>query len=121
MSDILSVLSSAYKATATPTPASTKPYTNVDPKAYQGSWQGTYTNGKKFQLTISQVQGFRAAVKFQSGSTVQFQQVLIGNSSFRVGDTKFALTGTGKAQVGTAITDLATGNTTLLQGNATLS
>ncbi len=91
MSDILSVLQSAY-ASAPLTPTNTK-YTPVDPKSYQGSWSGTYSNNQKFELTISDVNGFRAQVKYQSGSTVQYQQVLIGNSSFRIGDTKFVLTG----------------------------
>ena len=116
MSDIFTVLQSAY----TSAPQATAPvkYTAVDPKSYQGSWSGTYSNGQKFDLTISGVNGFRAQVKYQSGSTVQFQNVLIGNSSFRIGDTKFALTGAGKAQVGTVITDPVTGNTTLLKATA---
>jgi hypothetical protein len=117
MSDIFTVLQSAY----TSAPQATAPvkYTAVDPKSYQGSWSGSYSNGQKFDLTISGVNGFRAQVKYQSGSTVQFGQVLIGNSSFRIGDTKFALTKTGTATVGTVITDPVTGNTTLIQGSAT--
>jgi hypothetical protein len=117
MSDIFSVLQSAY-ATAPLNPTTTK-YTPVDPTSYQGSWTGTYSNNQKFELTISDVNGFRAQVKYQSGSTVQYGQVLIGNSSFRIGDTKFALTKTGAATVGTVITDPVTGDTSLLQGSAT--
>ena len=67
-------------------------------KQYQGTWEGTYSNNQKFKITVSDVNGFRAQVKYQSGTTTQYQQVLIGNSSFRVGDTKFVLTGTGKAR-----------------------
>ena len=119
MSDIMSVLSSAY-ATAPLTPTTTK-YTAVDPRSYQGTWTGTYSNNQKFEFTISNVNGFRAQVKYQSGSTVQYQQVLIGNSSFRIGNTKFALTGSGKAVVGNAVTDPVTGETSLVQGNATQS
>jgi hypothetical protein len=52
MSDIMSILQSAY-ASAPLTPQSNKPYTNVDPATYQGSWQGTYSNNQKFDLTIS--------------------------------------------------------------------
>ena len=118
MSDIMSVLASSY-ATAPLSPASDKPYTAVDPKSYQGIWSGTYSNNQKFELTISDVSGFRALVKYQSGSTTQYQQVLIGNSSFRIGDTKFVLTGSGKALVANAVTDPTTGNTSLVQGNAT--
>src|SRR5580692_5626992 len=119
MSDIFSVLQNAY-ATAPLSPTNTK-YTPVDPKSYQGTWTGTYSNNKKFEFTISNVNGFRAQVKYQSGSTVQYQQVLIGNSSFRIGDTKFALTGSGKAVIGNAVTDPVTGETSLVQGNATQS
>jgi hypothetical protein len=117
MSDIYSVLQSAY-STAPLTPTATK-YTPVDPKSYQGSWSGTYSNNQKFELTISEVNGFRAQVKYQSGSTVQYQQVLIGNSSFRIGDTKFVLTGKGTATVATAVTDPVTGDTSLVKASAT--
>ena len=119
MSDIYSVLQNAY-ATAPLTPTTTK-YTPVDASSYQGTWSGTYSNNQKFQLTISDVNGFRAQVKYQSGGTTQYQQVLIGNSSFRIGDTKFVLTGKGQALVANAVTDPTTGNTSLVQGNATQS
>lgn len=118
MSDIMSVIASAY-ATAPLTPTTTK-YTNVDPKQYQGTWEGTYSNNQKFKITISDVKGFRAQVKYQSGTTTQYQQVLIGNSSFRIGDSKFVLSGTGKAVVYNAVTDATTGSTSLVQGNAKL-
>jgi hypothetical protein len=119
MSNIFSVLQNAY-ATAPLTPTHTK-YTPVDSKSYQGTWTGTYSNNQKFEFTISNVNGFRAQVKYQSGSTVQYQQVLIGNSAFRIGDTKFVLTGSGKATVVNAVTDPTTGNTSLVQGGATQS
>ena len=119
MSDIMSVIANAY-ATAPLTPTTTK-YTNVNPKSYEGTWQGTYSNNQSFKITISDVNGFRAQVKYQSGSTTQYQQVLIGNSSFRIGDTKFVLTAKGKALVANAGTDPTTGNTSLVQGNATQS
>jgi lipocalin len=120
MSDIMSILQNAY-ASAPTTPTSNKPYTNVDPQSYQGSWSGTYSNNQKFEFTISDVNGFRAQVKYQSGSTVQYQQVLIRDSSFRIGDTKFSLTGNGRAQIKNAVTDPATGNTSLVTSNATQS
>jgi hypothetical protein len=117
MSDIMSVIASAY-ATTPLTPTNTK-YTAVDPKQYEGTWEGTYSNNQKFKITISDVNGFRAQVKYQSGATTQYQQVLIGNSSFRIGDTKFMLTGTGKANVYNAVTDPVTGNTSLVSAAAT--
>ena len=119
MSNIYSVLANIY-STAPMTPASKKPYTNVDPTSYQGTWSGTYSNKQKFAVTISQLHGFRAEVKYQSGATVQYQQVLIRDSSFRVGDSKFVLTGKGKAVVANAVTDPVTGNVTVVKGNATL-
>jgi hypothetical protein len=119
MSDIYSVLKTVY-ATAPLTPTNVR-YTPVDPKSYEGSWSGTYSNNQKFEFTISNVNGFRAQVRYQSGGTVQYQQVLIGSSSFRIGNTKFVLTGTGQAKVGNVVTDPVTGNTSLVQGSATQS
>jgi hypothetical protein len=60
-------------------------------------------------------------VKYQSGSTVQYQRVLIKDSSFRIGDTKFTLTAQGTATVANVVTDPASGNTNLVQGSATLA
>jgi hypothetical protein len=132
----MSILQSSYTTSALSTPSNT-PYTNVDPTSYQGTWEGTYNNNQKFQLTVSQVNGFRAQVKYQSGSTVQYQSVLIKDSSFRVGDTKFTLTKAqtpataatdtdpaadaqgGTASIRTAITDPVTGSTNLITATAT--
>jgi hypothetical protein len=119
MSDIMTILQSSYKAAPVSSPST--PYTNVDPNSYQGSWTGTYSNNQKFQFTVSDVNGFRAQVKYQSGSTVQYQQVLIKDSSFRIGDSKFTLSSAGAAQIRTAATDPTTGNTSLITGNATQS
>src|SRR5579864_7742967 len=116
MSDIYTILANAYKAAA-PTAPALGPYTNVDPTAYQGDWSGTYNNNQKFQITISQVNGFRARVEYQSGSTKLYQQVLISKGAFRIDPTKFVLGKPGTAQVGTVITNQATGATTLLQGS----
>jgi|SRR5665213_499914 len=119
MSDIMSILQASY--TSAPTPQTNdKPYVAVDPKAWQGSWSGTYSDKTKFEFTISQVSGFRAQVKYVSDGTIQNTQVLIKNSSFRIGNTKFVLTGTGTAQVANAVTD-AYGNTQLYKGNATVA
>jgi hypothetical protein len=120
MGDIMSILQSSYASASLNTPSST-PYTNVDPTLYQGNWSGTYSNNQKFDLSITAVSGFRAQVKYQSGATIQYQSVLIKDSSFRIGDTKFTLTAQGTAQVKNVITDPATGNTSLVEGNATLA
>jgi hypothetical protein len=89
------------------------PYVAVDPNLYQGSWTGKYANNKSFTITVSDVSGFHAKVKYQSDSTVKYQDVLIKDLSFRVGDTKFTLTKLGTAQVKNVVTDPATGSTYL--------
>src|SRR4051812_17732320 len=76
MSDIMSILQSSY-ASAPLNSSGNAPYTNVNPQDYQGTWTGTYNNNQNFTLTVSQVQGFRAQVKYQSGTTVSYQSVLI--------------------------------------------
>ena len=119
MSDVFSVLQSAYATAPLATP--NVKYTPVQASSYQGTWSGTYSNNQKFEFTISNVNGFRAQVKYQSGGTTQYQQVLIGNSSFRIGNTKFVLTGTGKATIANAVTNSTTGNVSLVQGSATQS
>src|SRR5258708_6283196 len=116
MSDIMSILQSSYATAPLGSPSST-PYTNVDPASYQGSWQGTYSNNQKFEFTISQFSGFRAQVKYQSGSTVQYQSVLIKDNSFRIGDSTFTLSSAAAAHIRTAVTDPLTGTTTLITGN----
>lgn len=118
MADILSILSSSYTAAALTTPSNT-PYTPVDPASYQGSWSGTYADKKDFKITVSNVQGFRAQVKYQSGSTVKYQSVLIKDNTFRVGDTKFTLTKAGTATIKNAVTDPVTGSTYLDTAQAT--
>lgn len=63
MADVLSILSSAYKTTV---PTTAGKYVAVDADDYKGSWAGKYANGKDFKIDVSQIQGFRAQVKYQS-------------------------------------------------------
>jgi len=112
VADIMSILSANYKSAGLSVPSKTA-YVAVDPQLYQGTWTGTYPDKKTFKLTVSDVSGFRAQVKYQSGSTVKFQSVLIKDQSFRVGDTKFTLIKPGTAQIKNVITDPATGSTYL--------
>jgi hypothetical protein len=94
----------------------------VDPKLYQGTWSGTYADKKTFKITVSNVTGFRAQVKYESAGTVKYQSVLIKDMSFRVGDTKLMLSAkAGTAQVKNVVTDPATGSTYLDTAVATLS
>ncbi len=122
MDPILNAIYSNYvtMGQSTVSPSKTT-YVNVDPTLYQGSWDGTYSNGVAFKVTISDVQGFRAKARFQSGATVQSQNVLIKDGAFRVGDSKFTLIGLGQAQVKTVVTNPANGSTKLNTGNATKS
>src|SRR5450631_2547741 len=119
MADLMSILSANYKTVGLTTPSKTK-YVAVDPTLYQGSWTGKYANNKSF--TVTDVSGFHAKVKYQSDSTVKYQDVLIKDLAFRVGDTKFTLTNKlGTAQVKNVVTDPATGSTYLDTAIATRS
>src|SRR6202011_2584948 len=101
--------------------SSKTPYVAVDSALYQGNWTGKYANNKTFNITVSNVTGFRAKVKYESDSTVKYQDVLIRDKSFRVGDTKFTLTSTGKAQIKTVVTDPVPSRTYLDTAYATQS
>jgi hypothetical protein len=120
MADVTSILSASYKSAGLSVPSRTK-YVAVDPNLYQGTWTGTYPDKKKFSISVSDVSGFRAQVKYQSGNTVKYQSVLIKDLSFRVGDTKFTLTKLGTAQIKNVVTDPATGSTYLDTAVATQS
>jgi hypothetical protein len=126
MGDIMSILSANYKSASLSAPSKTK-YVAVDPTLYQGTWSGTYADKKTFKITVTNVNGFRAQVRYESGSTFKYQSVLIKDNSFRVGDTKLTLTklATGTtaatAQVKNVVTDPATGSTYLDTAVATLS
>jgi hypothetical protein len=118
----MSILASSYAAVgASPNHSNTK-YVAVDPTAYQGTWSGQYGTGKKFSVTVSNVQGFKASAKFQDDNSTSYQQVLIKDGTFRVGDSKFVLQSGGtKALVATAVTSPISGDVTLQQGYATRS
>lgn len=121
MADIWSIISSNYRSVGLNTNLMTGKYVNVDPQAYDGTWSGKYANNTKFTITIMNVSGFRAKVRYQSAATLQYQDVLIKNESFRIGDTKFTLQQNGAAEVKTATTDPASGTTYLDTAYATRS
>jgi hypothetical protein len=118
MADLMSILSANYKTIGASVPSKT-PYVAVEPKNYEGTWSGKYANNKSFQITVSNVDGFRAKVKYQSAGTVKYQEVLIRDASFRVGDTKFMLSKLGTAQIKNVVTDPVTGSTYLDTAYAT--
>ena len=72
MADIMNILQSNYTTVGKTVPNKT-PYVAVDPKLYQGTWSGTYPDRKTFKLTVSDVSGFRAQVKyhFERGSALE--------------------------------------------------
>lgn len=121
MTDVTSILASAYKSNTLSVSSSDSKYLAVDPTLYQGSWTGKYANNKSFSVTVSNVSGFRAKVHYQSDGTSKYQDVLIKDGSFRVGDTKFTLTVKGKAQIRNVVTGPASGQTYLDTAYATQS
>jgi hypothetical protein len=113
VADIFTILGNSYRNAPTPSPSHAK-YVAVDPKNYTGTWKGTYSTGEKFSFQISDVHGFRAKVKYQSGNgPIQYQDVLIKDNSFRIADTKFLLKKIGYAQIKTVVTNPATGKSVL--------
>lgn len=117
MAGIWNVISSNYITVGGAVPSNAK-YVAVDPASYEGSWKGRYANGTAFDVTVSNVDGFRAKVKYASGATVKYQEVLIRDSSFRIGDSKFMLIGNNKAQIATVATNPVTGVSTLEKAQA---
>jgi hypothetical protein len=114
MADIMSILSSNYTTVGANTAAvSHTKYVNVDAKSYEGSWTGKYKSGQPFTISVSNVSGFKAKVRYKSGSVVNSQDVLIKDGSFKFGDSKFTLTKAGVAQIKTVMTNASTGGQTL--------
>ena len=118
MADVLSILSANYKTVGL-TVTSKTPYVAVNPDNYQGDWTGKYADNKTFKITVSDVTGFRAKVRYLSAGTSKYQEVLIRDNSFRVGDTKFSLMSNGKAEIKNVVTDPASGQTYLDKAYAT--
>jgi len=120
--NIFSILQSAYTA---PTQASIPPgskFANVDPTQWQGTWTTKDSNGKPVTLTISNVSGYRANVRFQSADGgLQSGRVMINtNNVFRIGNSQMQLTGAGKMTISSVITDSTTGNESIETDHATL-
>ncbi len=113
MADFFTILGNAYKTAPIPSSSKVK-YVPVDPSYYTGTWKGTYSTGEQFSFQISDVHGFRAKVRYQSGNgPIQFQDVLIKDNSFRIGDSKFLLKKIGHAMIKTVVTNPATGKSVL--------
>jgi len=120
--NIFSILQSAYQpATQASIPPGSK-FAKVDPTLYQGTWTGKDSNGKAVTVTISNVQGYRANVRFQSADGgLQTGRIYINtNGVFRVGDSQMQVTSAGKMTINTVITDPTTGNQSMETDYATL-
>lgn len=109
MADVLNILATNYRTVGATVPSKT-PYFDVDPANYEGQWTGKYADNKSFTVSVSDVTGFRAKVKYESGAITKYQDVLIKDNSFRIADTRFTLQSNGKAQIKTAVTDPASGS-----------
>ena len=120
--NIFTALQSAYTAPAQSSIPPGSKFANVDPAQWQGTWTATDSKGKPVTLTISNVSGYRATVRFQSAdSGLQVGRVLINtNNVFRVGDSQMQLTGAGKLTISTVITDSTTGKQSIETDHATL-
>jgi hypothetical protein len=112
VADIFNIIAANYTAVGLNVGTHSK-YVNVDAKSFEGTWSGKYADNSSFSLAVSNVTGFRAKVKYESGPTLKYQDVLIRDNSFRIGDSKFTLTRAGVAQIKTVMTDPATGNNVL--------
>lgn len=120
--NIFSILQSAYQpATQVSIPPGSK-FANVDPTLYQGTWTAKDSNGKAVTLTISNVQGYRANVRFQSADGgLQTGRIYINtNGVFRIGNSQMQVTSAGKMTINTVITDPTTGNKSMETDYATL-
>ena len=121
MGNVMSILAASYKASVLNVAHSNSKYVAVDSSLYEGTWTGKYANNKSFTISVSNVSGFHAKVRYQSEGASKYQEVLIKDNSFRIGDTKFTLTKAGTAQIKNVITDPATGSTLLDTAYATQS
>jgi hypothetical protein len=122
INSIFSALQSSYTP---PTQVSIPPgskFANVDPTQWQGTWTAKDSNGKPVTVTISNVSGYRATVRFQSADGgLQTGRVLINtNNIFRIGDSQMQMTSAGKMTISTVITDPTTGNESMETDYATL-
>jgi hypothetical protein len=120
--NIFSILESAYTP---PTQVSIPPgskFAPVDPTQWQGTWTTKDSNGKPVTLTISNVSGYRANVRFQSADGgLQTGRVMINtNGVFRIGNSQMQLTSAGKMTISSVITDSTTGNQSIETDYATL-
>jgi hypothetical protein len=112
VADLFSTIASSYMSAGINIPSNSK-YVNVDPAVYEGTWSGKYADNSSYKFSISNVSGFRAKIRYESGATVQYQDVLIKDNSFRIGNSKFTLARAGVAQIKTVVTSPVDGRNVL--------
>ena len=115
MTDMTSILSAAYKSAGSSTAIPIQDQIcRGRSQTLSGHLVGNVCRQEDVQDHGPERHGFRAQVKYQSGGTVKFGNVLIKDKSFRIGDTKLTLGAkAGTAQVKNVVTDPATGSTFL--------
>jgi hypothetical protein len=111
MADIMSILQSSYTASSSSSLFSPgSKFAKVDPTKWQGTWTGKDFKNQPFTLKITNVEGYRADVTFESSGGLQEQKAFITTkNSFRIGDSSFMPTGKGVAKLATIVTDPNTG------------
>jgi hypothetical protein len=122
MTSILSALQSSYSgASQISIPPGSK-FAKVDPTLWQGTWTTKDSNGKPVTLTISNVSGYRAQVRFETADGgIQNGRVYINTHGvFRVGSSQMQLVAKGKMTISTVITDPTTGKESMETDHATL-
>ncbi len=105
MADILQTISSNYVAMGSLYATAGKKYVNVNPDAVRRHLARQVCRRQDVRrVQVSNINGFRATAKYESGGTVKYQNVLIASDgTFRVGDTKFTLTKQGTAEIKTVM------------------
>jgi hypothetical protein len=122
MADMFSILASSYKVQPQASIPPGSKFANVDPTKWQGTWTAKDTSNKPVTLTIMNVSGYRATVRFetQTGGLKVGRVYINTNGVFRIGDSQMQMTGAGKMTISTVITDASTGNQRLETNYATL-
>src|SRR6185437_5373344 len=121
-SNIFTILQSSYQpVTQVSIPPGSK-FAPVNAATFQGTWSGKDSNGKPVTLTISNIQGYRANVRFQTADGgLQTGRAYINTQGvFRIGDSQMTFTGSGKMTINTVITDPTTGNQSMETDYVTL-
>jgi hypothetical protein len=122
ISSLFSALQSNYAATPQVSIPPGSKFANVDATQWKGTWTATDSNGKPVTLNVSNINGYRATVRFQSAAGgLQTGRVLINtNGVFRIGNSQIQLVSAGKLTISTVITDATTGNQSIETDHATL-